>query len=67
MAFHVKIRVAGKLLNFHTVEYPQSKIPTKLPRSVYLPRKVASCLEANKQWQMSALIWSCIDSPEGKE
>ena len=29
-----KIRVAGKLLNFPTVEYPQSKFPIKLPRTV---------------------------------
>ena len=29
-----KIRVAEKLLNFHPVEYPQSKFPIRLPRSV---------------------------------
>ena len=29
-----KIRVAGKLLNFQTVEYPQSKFPIWLPFSV---------------------------------
>ena len=28
------IGVAGKLLNFHTVEYPQSKFPIRLPISV---------------------------------
>ena len=31
-----KIRVAGKWLNFNTLEYPQSKIPIRLPRSVFL-------------------------------
>ena len=30
-----KIRVAGKLLNFHTVEYPQSKFPIRLLWSVH--------------------------------
>ena len=29
-----KIMVAGKLLNFHSVKYPQSKFPIRLPRSV---------------------------------
>ena len=29
-----KIRSAGKLLNFHTMEYPQSKFPIRLHRSV---------------------------------
>ena len=29
-----KIKVAGKWLIFHTVEYQQSKFPIKLPRSV---------------------------------
>ena len=29
-----KIRVAEKLLNFHNVEYPQPKVPIRMPRSV---------------------------------
>ena len=29
-----KIRVAGKLLNFHNVEYPQPKVPIRLPGHV---------------------------------
>ena len=30
-----KIRVGGKLLNFHTLEYSQSKFPIRLLRSVW--------------------------------
>ena len=31
-----KITVARILLNFHTVEHPQTKFPIKLPRSVFV-------------------------------
>ena len=30
-----KIKVAGKMLIFHSVEYPQSKFPIRQPRSVH--------------------------------
>ena len=34
--FHAKSEwYLGKLLNFHIVEYPKSKIPIRLPRSVF--------------------------------
>ena len=41
-----KIRVAGKWLNFLTVEYPKSKFPIRLPRSVLI----------NDIWQFRILI-----------
>ena len=40
-----KIRVAAKLLNFHTVKYPQSKYPIRLPRSVLSINVPADCYD----------------------
>ena len=37
------IGVAEKWLNFHTVEYSQSKFPIKIPMSVFSKRKIYNC------------------------
>ena len=47
--------VAGKLLNFHTVECPQSKFPIRLPRSVSNNLHEVSCKHTywNHTWYIN--------------
>ena len=54
--FSHKIRGAGKLLSFHTVEYLQSKFPIRLSRSVHLQ----ICHKSLNFWDRCLDLGQCV-------